>query len=103
MDDLLSLFDEDGIDYRSKLLSCSTDGCNTMEGRHEGLKKLMLEKIPQLMNPGSCNDHHLSNAMKHAVEAFDTDIQRALVNIYMDVGGAPGRGLKSILRKYVDR
>ena len=46
------------------------------------------------MNPGSCTDHHLSNAMKHAVDAFDPDIERALVNIYMDVGGAPGRGLK---------
>ena len=43
VDDLLSLFDEDGIDYRSKLLSSSTDGCNTMEGRHKGVKKLMLD------------------------------------------------------------
>ena len=46
------------------------------------------------MDDGSCTDHHLSNAMKHAVHAFDPDIERALVNIYMDVGGAPGRELK---------
>ena len=32
--------------------------------------------------------------MKHGVTAFDADIQQALVNIYMDIGGAKGKGLK---------
>ena len=94
VDDLLSQFDEDGIDYKNRWLSSMTDRCNTMEGHLKGVKKFMMDKIPELMNPGSCTDHHLSNAMKHAVEAFDPDIERALVNVYMDIGGAPGRGLK---------
>ena len=88
VDDLLSHFDEDGIDYKNRLLSSMTDGCNTMEGHLKGVKKLMMDKIPELINPGSCTDHHLSNAMKHAVEAFDPDIERALVNAYVDIGGA---------------
>ena len=65
-----------------------------MQGRIGGVKKLLSDRIPELLDPGSCNDHHLSNAMKHAVNAFDPDIEQALVNIYMDIGGAPGRGLK---------
>lgn len=93
-DDLLSQFDEDGIDYKNKLQSSMTDGCNTMQGHLKGVKKLMMDKVTELINPGSCTDHHLSNAMKHAVEAFDPDIERALVNVYMDISGAPGRGLK---------
>ena len=93
-DDLLSQFDEDGIDYRNKVLSAMTDGCNTMQGRLGGVKKLLGDEIPEFWDPGSCNDHHLSNAMKHAVTSFDTDIENALVNVYMDIGGAKGRGTK---------
>ena len=93
VNDLLSQFDEDGVDYKNKLICAMTDGCNTMQGHLGGVKKLLRDKITELLDPGSCNDHHLSNAMKHAVNAFDPDIEQALVNIYMDIGGAPGRGL----------
>ena len=73
--DLLSQFDEDGVDYKNKLVSAMTDGCSTMQGRIGGVKKLLSDRIPELLDPGSCNDHHLSNAMKHAVNAFDPDIE----------------------------
>ena len=42
---------------------------------------------------GSCNDHHLCNAIKHAVVKCDSDMHPALVNIYFDLGGAKGKGL----------
>ena len=32
--------------------------------------------------------------MKHAVTEFDPDIEKALVNVYLDIGGQKGRGLK---------
>ena len=43
---------------------------------------------------GSCNDHHLANSMNHGVEAFDSDVPNILVNIFIDLGGAKGYGLK---------
>ena len=84
-DDLLSQMDGDGIDYKKKLLSAMTDGCNVMQGQHGGVKKMLSEKIPEFFDPGSCNDHHLSNAMKHAVNRFDSDIEKPLVNVYVDI------------------
>ena len=58
------------------------------------MKKLLAGKVPQFVDMGSCNDHHISNALKHRVKEFDSDIQESLVHIYMDIGGAKGRGLK---------
>ena len=43
---------------------------------------------------GSCGGHHISNAMMHATEAFDKDAKEALVNIFFDIRGAKGKGLK---------
>ena len=91
---LLGLFDKDGIDYKNKLVAVMTDRCNTMQGHRSGVKKRLTDIVPQCYDLGSCNDHHISNALKHAVESFDSDIQQALVNIYCDLGGAKGRGLK---------
>ena len=91
---LIAQFDKDGVDYKKKLITTMTDGCNTMQGNKTGVKKRLSDIIPQFIDLGSCNDHHLSNALKHGVTAFDTDIQQALVNIYMDIGGAKGKGLK---------
>ena len=91
---LLGLFDKDGIDYKNKLVVVMTDGCNTMQGHRSGVKKRLTDIVPQCYDLGSCNDHHISNALKHAVESFDSDRQQALVNIYCDLGGAKGRGLK---------
>ena len=71
-----------------------TDGCNTMEGRIGGVKVKLQNEVNQFIDMGSCNDHHISNAMKHAVKAFDSDVEHAVVDIYQDLGGAKGRGLK---------
>lgn len=92
--DLLTTLDEDGVDYKQKLLSAMTDGCNVMQGKHGGVKKILSDEIPEFFDPGSCNDHHLSNGMKHAVTKFDPDIEKALVNVYLDIGGQKGRDLK---------
>ena len=51
-----------------------SDGCNMMEGKRKGVKKLLGDKVPGIVDLGSCNDHHLANAMKNGVEAFDSDI-----------------------------
>ena len=91
---LLEQFDADGIDYKKKLFSVMTYGCNTMQGWKGGVKKILADKIYQFTDMGSCNDHHLCNAMKHGVDKLDEDITQALMNIYQDIGGAKGKGLK---------
>ena len=77
-----------------KLIAPMTDGCNTMAGNLSGVKKRLMEVVPQLRDLGSCNDHHISNAAKKGLEVFDPDIKEALVHIYFDIGGATGKGLK---------
>ena len=39
VDTILSSFDEDGINYRMKLVAPMTDGCATMQGKRSGVKK----------------------------------------------------------------
>ena len=63
-------------------------------GKRKGVKKLLGDKVPGIVDLGSCNDHHLANSMKHGVEAFDSDVPNILVNIFIDLGGAKGYGLK---------
>ena len=82
---LLSQFDSDGVDFMKKLLSTMTDDCNTMQGGKTGMKKQLSEKIPQFVDFGACNDHHICNALKYDVTAFDPDMEPALVNIYIDL------------------
>ena len=53
---LLEQFDADGIDYKEKLFSVMTDGCNTMQGWKGGVKKILADKIHQFTDMGSCND-----------------------------------------------
>ena len=71
-----------------------TDGCNTMQGGKTGVKKQLSEKIPQLVDFGACNDHRICNALQYGVTAFDPGMEPALVNIYIDLGGAKGKGVK---------
>ena len=54
----------------------------------------MEQLVPQLKDIGSCNDHHIGNAAQKGVEALDEDVREAIVNIYFDLGGAKGKGLK---------
>ena len=91
---LLDQFDEDCIDYKQKLISSMTDGCNTMQGRISGVKVQLKKEIHQFVDFGSCNDHHISNAMKYGVRAFDPDVEHVVVDMYQDLGGAKGKGLK---------
>ena len=83
---ILDSLTEDAVDYRSKLIGASTDGCNTMEGRLKGVKKLLADAVPGFKEVGSCNDHHIGNAFEYGV--------KPLVNIFFDLGGAKGKGLK---------
>ena len=91
---LISEFEKDNINYKKKLFSGITDGCNTMIGGKGGVKKKLAELIDEFFDGGSCIDHHLCNALKYGVTAFDLDIQLSLVNLFQDLGGAKGRGIK---------
>jgi hypothetical protein len=91
---LLGEMEDDKIDYRNKCIAPMTDGCSTMQGAISGVKVRLAKKIPQLKDFGSCNDHHIGNVAQAGVEAFDEDVKEALVNIYFDIGGAEGKGLK---------
>jgi hypothetical protein len=91
---LLGEFNEDKVDYRKKCISPMTDGCNTMQGHLSGVKVRLAQKIPQMVDFGSCNDHHIGNAEGAGTEQFDEDVKEALVHTYFDIGGAKGKGLK---------
>ena len=94
VDTLLDQMDEDKIPWRKKLIAPMTDGCNTMAGCISGVKKRLQVLVPELKDLGSCNDHHIGNAAQRGLEALDEDIKETLVNIYFDIGGAKGKGLK---------
>ena len=93
-DTLIDAFEEDGIDYKAKLIDVGMDGCSTMQGCKSGVITRLVEKVPQLVSTGSCNSHNCSNAMQHSTQAFDPDMKSALVDLHQDIGGAKGRGLK---------
>ena len=54
----------------------------------------MMQHVPQLSSLGSSNAHNIANAMMHAVTSADPDMKQALVDVYFDLGGAKGKGLK---------
>ena len=91
---VFDFLEEKNIDYKGKLIDVGMDGCATMMGDKNGVHKKMSEVVDELDASGSCNAHNLSNVMKHATKAFDGDIEDALVNVYMDLGGHEGYGLK---------
>ena len=39
---------------------------------------------------------NLKNTMQHSVESYDKDMKSALVDLYFDLGGAEGKGLKKL-------
>ena len=87
-------FNDDSIDYKSKLINVGMDGCPTMQGNKGGVITKMKEEVDQLRSDGSCNAHNVTNVMQHATTVFDKDIKNALVDTHQDLGGAKGRGLK---------
>ena len=91
---LTEQMEEDKIPWRQKMIATMTDGCNTMAGCRSGVKIRFEQMIPQMKDFGSCNDHHLGNAAQAGCEALDSDVREVLVNIYFDLGGAKGKGLK---------
>ena len=85
---------EDKIPYKEKMLSLDLEGCSTMQGCMLGVITRMVREVPELSSLGSSNAHDLSNAMMHGVTAAFPDFNEALVDLYQDLGGAKGRGLK---------
>ena len=65
-----------------------------MQGCKSGVITRMIKEVPELSSLGSSNAHNLSNAMMHGVTAAFPDVKEALVDLYQDLGGAKGRGLK---------
>ena len=92
---VIDAFEEEKIDVKAKLIDVGMDGCNTMIGGKTGAITRMMEEIPELSSTGSCNSHNIANAMKHATNKFNSDIQQALVDVYQDIGGARGKGFKN--------
>ena len=88
---LTETFSEHNIDYKAKLINVGMDGCATMMGAKSGVMTRLKSEVPQIKSDGSCNLHHLSNTIQHAVKAFDRDIKPALVDTYFDLGGAAGK------------
>ena len=91
---LLDSFVSQAVNFKDKCIDVQTDGCPTMIGNKKGVQTRLKDEIPQLNNTGACNAHHISNTLQHAVEEFDPDIKLACVNVYQDLGGAKGMGLK---------
>ena len=93
-DALLDSLMDRKINVKDKLVNVSTDNCPTMTGKHGGVVKKVQEVVPEVYETGQCNAHNIANTMKYAVESFDPDIKLACVNIYQDIGGAEGMGVK---------
>lgn len=87
-------FIEDKIEFKEKMVSLDLDGCSTMQGCKTGVITRMEEEVHQLSSLGSSNAHNICNAMSHGVTACAPDVKEALVDLYMDLGGAKGKGLK---------
>ena len=85
---LIEKFEADCIDFRSKLIQVATDGCNTMTGVKKGVVTQFQQLVRECYHTGSCNGH--------SVEAFCPDIKNMLVDIYEDLGGAKGKGIKKM-------
>ena len=96
VDSLLDCFIEDSIDFKSKCINVATDGCATMIGNRKGVITKLSDEIPQLHYTGSCNGHNLNNSMQKGVESFDPDMTKALVDLYEELGGSKGKGLKKM-------
>ena len=90
------------VNVKDKLVNVSTDNCPTMIGKHNGVVKKIQEIVPEVYETGQCNAHNIANTMKYAVESFDPDIKLACVNIYQDIGGAEGMGVKR-MKEYEKR
>ena len=91
---VIEAFEEEKIDVKAEMIDVGMDGCNTMIGGKTGVITHMIEEIPELRSTGACKSHHIANAMKHASNKFNPDIQQALVDVYQDIEGARGKGLK---------
>ena len=92
----LDSFVDKNVNFQDKLISVGTDGCNTMIGSQNGVIQKLKEEVPELQETGQCNAHNLSNTMQYAVQNFDPDLKLACVNVYQDLGGATGFGLKKV-------
>ena len=69
-----------------------------MIGKHNGVIQNPEESVPELQETGRCNAHNLSNTMQFAVENFDPNLKLSCVNVYQNLGGATGFGLKKSQR-----
>ena len=98
-DTIKDQLDEDKIPWREKLIAPMTDGCPTMQGKHSGVKKRICDLAPQVVDFGSCNDHHLGNAARHGCSTLEVtedykDLSFVFMDVVYDLGGAPGKGNK---------
>ena len=93
-DTFVDAFEDENISLNDGCIDVATDGCNTMTGEKSGVITRISKKFEGIYFTGSCGAHNASNTMQHATESFDGDLKMALVDIYFDIGGAPGKGTK---------
>ena len=93
---VLDSFNDDRIDYKSKLIDVGTDGCSVMTGVRNGVQKRFEKEVPDLHIIGHCNAHNLGNICQHSTEAFDSDIKPLMVDVYQRLGGGKGYGTKQM-------
>ena len=98
-DTITDELDEDKIEWKTKLVSIMTDGCPTMQGNKSGVKKRIIDKVPQVVDFGSCNGHHLGNGARHGCNSIEVtedyeNLYEVFIDVVYDIGGAPGKGLK---------
>ena len=100
---IVEQFEADQIPWKEKLVAPMTDGCNVMQGRSGGVKKLLSDRAPQVVDLGSCNDHHLGNAARYGCEEIKAsedydNLPAMFIDLYYDLGAAPGKGNKRKLK-----
>ena len=97
---IIESFNLDGVDFKKKLIAPMSDGCATMEGKKSGVKVRLSKEVEDMKDLGACNGHHISNAMKWGVRAFDEnsdpEVEDVLVDLFEDIGGSKGKGTKKM-------
>ena len=91
---LRDTFVADGINYEKLLISIETDSCPTMRGIRGGVITRMHNTIEYLYDLGGCPDHHIANALKYGLLAFDKSMKTIFVDVYEDLEKYPSHQLR---------
>ena len=94
VDVLRDTFVADGINYEKLLISIETDSCPTMRGIRGGVITRMHNTMEYMYDLGGCPDHHIANALKYGLLAFDKSMKTIFVDVYEDLEKYPSHQLR---------